>query len=86
MWFNWYILFPFLLGIFGYLKSKSISNMIYYPVPLYKQLAYAKYSPEGFELPNTEILCDTVLSLPMHSELSDEQLEYITKAVIEFFN
>jgi UDP-2-acetamido-2-deoxy-ribo-hexuluronate aminotransferase len=69
-----------------YLKSKNIPNMIYYPVPLYKQLAYAKYSPEGFELPNTEILCDSVLSLPMHSELSDEQLEYITQSVIEFFN
>jgi dTDP-4-amino-4,6-dideoxygalactose transaminase len=69
-----------------YLKSKNIPNMIYYPVPLYKQLAYAKYSPKGFELPNTEILCDTVLSLPMHSELPKEQLEYITEAVVSFFN
>ncbi len=69
-----------------YLKSKNIPNMIYYPVPLYKQLAYAEYSAESFELTNTEILCDSVLSLPMHSELSNEQLEYITNSVIEFFN
>lgn len=68
-----------------YLKERGISNMIYYPVPLYKQLAYAEYSPEGFELSNTEVLCDTVLSLPMHSELSDEQLEYIKKGVVGFF-
>jgi dTDP-4-amino-4,6-dideoxygalactose transaminase len=59
--------------------------MIYYPVPLYKQLAYAEYSADGFELTNTEILCDTVLSLPMHSELSGEELACITKTVYGFF-
>ncbi|MGB1120959.1 MAG: DegT/DnrJ/EryC1/StrS family aminotransferase [Saprospiraceae bacterium] len=68
-----------------YLKAKGISNMIYYPVPLYKQDAYNHYSPEGFELTNTEQLCDTVLSLPMHSEFSDAQLQYITEAVVSFF-
>ncbi len=68
-----------------YLKAKGISNMIYYPVPLYKQNAYSHYSPEGFELTNTEQLCDTVLSLPMHSEFSDAQLQYITEAVVSFF-
>ncbi|MFT5834780.1 MAG: UDP-2-acetamido-2-deoxy-ribo-hexuluronate aminotransferase [Cognaticolwellia sp.] len=68
-----------------YLKEKNVPNMIYYPVPLYKQLAYAEYSKDGFELQNTEILSDAVLSLPMHSELPAEQLEYITKAVISFF-
>jgi dTDP-4-amino-4,6-dideoxygalactose transaminase len=69
-----------------YLQKQNVPNMIYYPVPLYKQLAYAEYSADGFELTNTEILCDTVLSLPMHSEFSEEELEYITKAVVEFFN
>ena len=68
-----------------YLKAKGISNMIYYPVPLYKQDAYNHYSPEGFKLANTEQLCDTVLSLPMHSEFSDAQLQYITEAVVSFF-
>lgn len=69
-----------------YLQERKVPNMIYYPVPLYKQMAYAEYSPEGFELANTEILCDTVLSLPMHSEFSEEELAYITKTVIEFFS
>ncbi|MFK7947694.1 MAG: DegT/DnrJ/EryC1/StrS family aminotransferase [Saprospiraceae bacterium] len=68
-----------------YLKAKGISNMIYYPVPLYKQEAYNHYYSEGFELPNTEQLCDTVLSLPMHSEFTEEQLKYITDTVISFF-
>lgn len=68
-----------------YLKAKGISNMIYYPVPLYKQDAYNHYSPEGFKLVNTEQLCDTVLSLPMHSEFSGAQLQYITEAVVSFF-
>ena len=68
-----------------YLKAKGISNMIYYPVPLYKQNAYSHYLPEGFELTNTEQLCATVLSLPMHSEFSNAQLQYITEAVISFF-
>jgi dTDP-4-amino-4,6-dideoxygalactose transaminase len=68
-----------------YLQEHKVPNMIYYPVPLYKQLAYAEYSADGFELTNTEILCDTVLSLPMHSELSGEELAYITKTVYGFF-
>jgi dTDP-4-amino-4,6-dideoxygalactose transaminase len=68
-----------------YLQEHKVPNMIYYPVPLYKQLAYAEYSADGFELTNTEILCDTVLSLPMHSEFSEEELAYITKVVYGFF-
>lgn len=68
-----------------YLQEHKVPNMIYYPVPLYKQLAYAEYSADGFELTNTEILCDTVLSLPMHSELSGDELAYITKTVYGFF-
>jgi UDP-2-acetamido-2-deoxy-ribo-hexuluronate aminotransferase len=68
-----------------YLQENGVPSMIYYPVPLYKQLAYAKYSSEGFELLNTELLCDTVISLPMHTELSDEQLAYIAEKITAFF-
>ncbi len=69
----------------AHLKECEIPTMIYYPVPLYKQTAYAHYSVDGFELPNTEMLCDSVLSLPMHSELSKEQLEYIKESIFNFF-
>ena len=67
-----------------YLEERGVSNMIYYPVPLYKQNAYSHYF-DASELPITEFLCSSVLSLPMHPELTDEQLKYITKTVTEFF-
>lgn len=69
-----------------YLRTKGIPSMIYYPVPLYKQKAFKKYIPDNFELPITEKLCKEVISLPMHSELDEEQLDYICSAVLAFFN
>jgi dTDP-4-amino-4,6-dideoxygalactose transaminase len=58
--------------------------MIYYPLPLHKQKAYIddRY-PEG-HFPITEKLCDSVLSLPMHTELTVQQLEYIGSHVLSF--
>lgn len=67
-----------------FLAENGIASMIYYPVPLYKQKAYASYW-RGEELPNTEVLCKEVISLPMHTELTSETLEYITDKVKEFF-
>ncbi|MBL7810365.1 MAG: DegT/DnrJ/EryC1/StrS family aminotransferase [Saprospiraceae bacterium] len=66
------------------LAEQGIPCMIYYPVPLYKQPAFARYW-QGTELPVTEALCASVFSLPMHSELTDEILATITGAVINFF-
>ena len=58
--------------------------MIYYPVALRKQKAYFQESdPEDFV--NTDQLLDQVISLPMHTELDEEQLKYITDSVLEFF-
>lgn len=68
----------------NYLAERDIPAMIYYPVPLHQQEAYKR---EGFgdeKYPVTLALCDTVISLPMHTELSNDQLEYITKSVKEF--
>lgn len=58
------------------LKSKGIPHNVYYPVPLYKQKAFSPFY-NGNELPVTEKLCDSVFSLPMHTELTQEQQEYI---------
>jgi UDP-2-acetamido-2-deoxy-ribo-hexuluronate aminotransferase len=69
-----------------YLKSFAIPTMIYYPVPLYKQKAFAEFVSEDFTLPATEKLCDSVISLPMHTEMQSEQLEFIAAKVKEFFN
>ena len=66
-----------------HLADKGIPAMIYYPVPLHQQKAYLDPRYKDGDFPVSEKLAKTVLSLPMHSELSDEQLEYITSAVLE---
>jgi dTDP-4-amino-4,6-dideoxygalactose transaminase len=73
-------------ALIEYLASKDIPAMIYYPVPLHMQKAYLdpRYKPGDF--PVTEHLCETVFSLPMHTELDTEQLAHITQSVVEFLN
>ena len=68
------------------LSEQGIPAMIYYPVPLHLQKAYqdARYKPGDF--PVAERLAACVLSLPMHTELDNEQLSYITQAVLSFVN
>lgn len=69
-----------------HLESKGIPAMIYYPVPLHRQQAFQYLGLEDKDFPVTEELCRSVLSLPMHTELDDEQLEYITTAIKDFVN
>lgn len=69
----------------AHLTEGGVPSMIYYPVPLYKQPAYAPYW-DGKTLPVTEQLCEEVLSLPMHTELSPQILTQITDLVEAFFN
>ena len=73
-------------ALIAHLNSKGIPAMIYYPVPLHLQKAYIdpRYKPGDF--PVTEALSDSVFSLPMHTELDNEQLACITAAVLEFVN
>lgn len=73
-------------GLIEYLNTKEIPAMIYYPVPLHMQKAYVdpRYKPGDF--PVTEKLCESVFSLPMHTELDNEQLNHIVKFVLEFVN
>jgi UDP-2-acetamido-2-deoxy-ribo-hexuluronate aminotransferase len=68
-----------------HLLDLGIPSMIYYPIPLYKQDAFAKYY-NGKQLPVTELLCEEVLSLPMHTELSAAMLEQIISSVQAFFS
>jgi UDP-2-acetamido-2-deoxy-ribo-hexuluronate aminotransferase len=69
-----------------HLQSKDIPAMVYYPIPLHMQKAYldARYKPGAF--PVTEKLCAHVISLPIHTEMDETTLKYITEAVLEFFN
>jgi dTDP-4-amino-4,6-dideoxygalactose transaminase len=73
-------------ALIEYLAEKGIPAMVYYPVPIHLQKAYLdpRYQPGDF--PVTEALSNTVFSLPMHTELDDEQLKHITTAVLEFVN
>lgn len=67
-----------------HLAAKQIPSMIYYPVPLHMQKAYSSDRYQAGVFPVTEKLCASVISLPMHSELSQEQLDYIVAGVLSF--
>lgn len=65
------------------LKEKGIPTMIYYPIPLHLQKAYKNDRYAEGDFPYAERLAKCVLSLPMHTELDNEQLTYITKTLLE---
>jgi UDP-2-acetamido-2-deoxy-ribo-hexuluronate aminotransferase len=67
-----------------HLATKGIPAMIYYPIPLHLQKAYKDARYKEGDFPVTEKLCASVLSLPMHTELDNETLKYITDSVLEF--
>ena len=67
-----------------YLASKDIPAMIYYPIPLHLQKAYLDPRYKEGDFPVTEKLCACVMSLPMHTELDEETLNYISTNVLEF--
>ena len=72
-------------GLMQHLLDKAIPCAIYYPIPLHSQKAYldSRYKEEDF--PVTNQLVKEVISLPMHTELDDEQIKFITDSVLEFF-
>lgn len=68
-----------------YLKENGIPSMVYYPLPLHLQEAYRFLGYSEGDFPVAEECSRQVLSLPMHTELSQEQLEFITSKIIEFY-
>lgn len=68
------------------LAERGIPAMIYYPVPLHQQKAYLDPRYKDGDFPVAERLAACVLSLPMHTELDEEQLEFITSSVLELIN
>ena len=73
-------------ALVAHLLEKGIPCGVYYPIPLHKQKAYLddRYNDADFTVTNT--LIDEVLSLPMHTELDDDQIDFITSTVIDFLN
>ena len=68
------------------LKEAGIPSMIYYPIPLHKQIVYKDYNFNVDDLKVSENLCKTVLSLPMHPYMSEEQIENITDVIKNVVN
>ncbi len=67
-----------------HLQSKGISCAIYYPVPLHEQKAYQDPRYKKGDFPVSEYLCENVIALPMHTEFTDEQLDYVTSTILNF--
>ena len=70
----------------AHLQEKGIPCGVYYPIPLHKQKAYVddRYNDADFTVTNA--LIDEVISLPMHTELDDDQIDFITSTVIDFLS
>src|SRR5258706_6421898 len=71
-------------GLNSFLAQHNIPSMIYYPVPGHKQKMFEQFNVAKQEMPVTDWLTQRVISLPMHTELDDEQLKYITDKVTEY--
>jgi len=69
-----------------FLSSKNVPSMIYYPGPLHMQEAYKYLGYTENDFPVTTTLCKEVLSLPMHPDMEQEQLDYIIFSILQFFN
>jgi UDP-2-acetamido-2-deoxy-ribo-hexuluronate aminotransferase len=73
-------------ALMQHLLDKGIPCAIYYPIPLHSQKAYADTRYNEADFPVTNQLVKEVISLPMHTELEDEQIKYITDSVLEFLH
>ena len=73
-------------GLNGFLAENKIPSMIYYPVPGHRQQMFSHYDTAKVSLPVTDWLTERVISLPIHTEMDKEQLEYITSKVLEYIN
>jgi UDP-2-acetamido-2-deoxy-ribo-hexuluronate aminotransferase len=69
-----------------YLAERDIPSMIYYPVPAHRQLMFSAFGSESLDLPVTDYLTERVISLPMHTEMRNDQRDYIVSTIHSFFN
>lgn len=69
-----------------YLAAQNIPSMIYYPVPAHRQKMFEAFGGSDYNLPLTDWLTERVISLPIHTEMDEEQLNYISQHVLKFVN
>ncbi len=67
-----------------FLASKEVPSMIYYPIPAHRQNMFATFGSGNLDLPKTDWLTERVISLPIHTEMETEQLEYICQTFATF--
>jgi UDP-2-acetamido-2-deoxy-ribo-hexuluronate aminotransferase len=70
----------------AYLADLKIPSMIYYPVPAHRQKMFAQFNSSSTELPITDWLTERVISLPMHTEMDEDQINFITSSILKFAN
>lgn len=73
-------------GLRNYLAEQKVPCMIYYPVPGHKQKMFESFGTASQDMPVTDWLTHRVLSLPIHTELDEEQLHYITDKILTYIN
>lgn len=73
-------------GLNQYLAEKGVPSMIYYPVPCHRQKMFDSLGGNSFNLPVTDWLSERVLSLPIHTELDEEQQNFIISNVLDYIN
>jgi dTDP-4-amino-4,6-dideoxygalactose transaminase len=71
-------------GLVAFLAENGIPSMLYYPVPAHKQKMFDAFGGTNFNLPITDWLTERVISLPMHTELEEEQQDYIIAKILKF--
>ena len=73
-------------GLNQFLADNGVPSMIYYPVPAHRQKMFDAFGGSSYQLQVTDWLTERVISLPIHTELDEEQLTFITGKVLEYVN
>lgn len=71
-------------GLVNFLSENNVPSMIYYPVPAHRQKMFAAFGGANYNLEKTDWLTERVISLPIHTEMDEDQLGFITKKVLEY--
>ncbi|CAN5612447.1 DegT/DnrJ/EryC1/StrS family aminotransferase [soil metagenome] len=73
-------------GLNNYLAENGIPSMIYYPVPCHKQKMFDAFGGKNYQLATTDWLTERVISLPIHTELDEEQQTFIASKILNYIN
>ncbi len=73
-------------GLVNYLAENNVPSTVYYPVPAHRQKMFAAFGGADYQLNKTDWLTHRVISLPIHTEMDEEQQEYIVTKVLEYIN